>query len=413
MFEGTFIKNFAVYFSGAMIVAFFNYLFYPVLGRVLPLASFGEVQALVALIAQLGVIFGALSVVVVHIVARPGNDSNKAAMISTLRKIVFATVCTGSVVIALLRVPLASFFHFESSLPFVALAILLFAQTLPLFRNAYLQGTKQFLYGSISSSISAGGRIVAALLFIALGWGVFGAIVGIACANILAWLYVTRITRSVPLLNTSRETLPAREKGALARELRYGVLALVANVSITMLYTSDVLFVKHYFDPQTAGLYAAVAAVSSIVYFVLAPLAAVLLPSVAGEVDTRHHTLRTALLVYAALAIPMVAIFAVFHQLIITILFGARFAPLSYVLPITATTSALVALATLFNSYFLAMRRAELAAILPAGVLLLTVLNVLRHDSIETVVSNFLITATLVVASLAGLYLKDHLRSRV
>ncbi len=410
MFESQFLKNFTVYFGGAMAVAFFNYLFYPLLGRVLPLSSFGEVQALVAMIAQLGVVFGALSVVVIHIVARPGDGGDKASTISTLRKIVLWCVSAGALSIIVLRGPMASFFHFESSLPFIALGILLFATTLPLFRNAYLQGTKQFLRGSVSSSMTAVGRIAFALLLIALGWGVFGAVLGIALANILSWGYLAWVTWRAPELTVSSHNSAPKEKGTLSRELRYGALALVANASITIFYTSDVLFMKHYFDPQTAGLYAAVSAIANICYFMLATLGAVLLPSVAGDSDTRHSAIKTALLVYLALALPMLIIFWLFHGLIITVLFGARYLPLSYVLPITATSATLVALATILNSYFLALRRIELVYILPSGVLLLVILNVLHHASVLAVVFNFLITSTLMVISLGFLYLKEYRR---
>ena len=169
---------------------------------------------------------------------------------------------------------------------------------------------------------------------------------------------------------------------------------------------------KHYFDPATAGLYAAVSAVANICYFMLATLGAVLLPSVVADADKRQQALKTALLVYVALAIPTLVIFWFFHALIITVLFGARFLPLSYVLPITATSATLVALATILNSYFLALRRIELAVILPSGVLLLVILNVVHHASVTAIVFNFLTTAILVVLALGFLYLKEYQRSR-
>ena len=50
-----------------MIVAFFNYLFYPVLSRLLSPADFGDVQALISLITQSAIILGAFSVVAVNI----------------------------------------------------------------------------------------------------------------------------------------------------------------------------------------------------------------------------------------------------------------------------------------------------------------------------------------------------------
>jgi len=49
-----------------MVVAFLNYIFHPLLGRLMDPASFGDIQALFSLITQAGILFGAFSVVAVN-----------------------------------------------------------------------------------------------------------------------------------------------------------------------------------------------------------------------------------------------------------------------------------------------------------------------------------------------------------
>src|SRR5262249_32510346 len=62
-----FLRHNAVYFAGSLLVAFLNYLYYPVLGRLLQPADFGEVQAVISLFLQAGVFLQVLGTVTVGV----------------------------------------------------------------------------------------------------------------------------------------------------------------------------------------------------------------------------------------------------------------------------------------------------------------------------------------------------------
>ncbi|MBP6931477.1 MAG: hypothetical protein KBB62_02010, partial [Candidatus Pacebacteria bacterium] len=53
-----FFRQYAIYFTGSMVVAFLNYVFHPLLGRLLSPSDFGDIQALISLIAQSAIVFG-------------------------------------------------------------------------------------------------------------------------------------------------------------------------------------------------------------------------------------------------------------------------------------------------------------------------------------------------------------------
>ncbi len=61
-----FLKNAMIFLTGSGLVAFINYLFHPVLSRVLPVDSFGEVQALLALFTELTSVFAAFTQTAIH-----------------------------------------------------------------------------------------------------------------------------------------------------------------------------------------------------------------------------------------------------------------------------------------------------------------------------------------------------------
>ena len=69
-----FLRHNAVFFIGALAVGALNYVYYPVIGRLLPPAAFGEVQTLVSLFLQLMIFLNVLSMITVNIVANARNE---------------------------------------------------------------------------------------------------------------------------------------------------------------------------------------------------------------------------------------------------------------------------------------------------------------------------------------------------
>ena len=128
-----FLRHNAVFFAGSVAVGALNYLYYPVLGRLLEPGTFGEVQTLVSLFLQLGVFLTVLSMVIVNIVANydePKRDKfvfefEKLAMLGSI------LLLAGSLVFAR---QLQSLLNFESPWPFAVLALAVF----PAFGIAFL-----------------------------------------------------------------------------------------------------------------------------------------------------------------------------------------------------------------------------------------------------------------------------------
>ena len=71
------IRHNAIFFIGTMGIAVFNYLYYPVIGRLVTVPDFGEIQAVISLFMQLGIVLTAFGYVVTNIVSNASNrDAN-------------------------------------------------------------------------------------------------------------------------------------------------------------------------------------------------------------------------------------------------------------------------------------------------------------------------------------------------
>jgi len=427
-----FLKNNIIFFIGSMAVAVLNYLYHPILGRMMSVEDFGEVQSLISLFMQLSIFTGIFNVITVNVVANYEDEKERNRIISSLRRIAFCIAGVLFFMVVACSALLRDFFQFSSVYPFVILAFLLIAGVSFTFRKAFLQGISDFRAVSWAGIISAAGRLGFAAILVYFGWRSFGAISALLIAQGLALAYVyfkTKKTFNLSIFSKPRRKVPLvggikpptaikyhtsdfvrsfslRGKdgiGAVIKtEYRYAILIFLATSAITFLYTADVLMVKHWFAPEEAGLYSGIATIARIIFFATGSVSGVLLAAIkiknAPEVNKK--ILKKGLILILLIAGAGLLIFSVFPELIINILIGSRYTVLAPLLPALSLLLALVSLINLLFFYFLALRRSIIFSASLAGPLVIILLSLFRHESLEQIIHNFLIGSAVVLAAL-------------
>ena len=150
LFSDSFIRHNAIFFVGSMVVAVLNYLYHPILSRLMDVEHFGEVQLLLSLVAQIGVIMTVFGIIALNIYANTESDSHDredmAGMLHAIALYLMLAIAIGTVVLS----PwLAKIFKFSSSWPFVVLAVS-FIFIVPIaFRLLFLQAIHDFTRNSL------------------------------------------------------------------------------------------------------------------------------------------------------------------------------------------------------------------------------------------------------------------------
>lgn len=392
-----------------MLVAFINYLFYPVLGRILSPSDFGDLQALISLIAQSAVILGAISIVAVNITVNTEKVEERDAILSELQKTTFWIIGIVFVFLLFTISKLESFFNFSSIYPLIGLVVILFISALVTFRNAYLQGGGYFTQLSISGVISSLGRLVFAVIFIFLGYGILGAIFGIILANLVALVYLYYQTKDSLNLNI-KTNLHILEKGSIRKELKYGVLVLFATTLLTFFYTSDILIVKHYFNSVDAGLYSGISAIAKILFFAIGPISAVLFSSVKLKQTFIENTqiLKKSVIISLVIGGAGLLIFYIFSDIIISLMIGNKYASFAHYLPKVGLVMLLSAILNIFIYYFLALRRFFLIIVSLIGMFFMGIILFQGHTNIDTILNNLIISIIIIIIVLSSTYAKDY-----
>jgi O-antigen/teichoic acid export membrane protein len=411
--DDVFLKKYAVYFSGSMVVAVLNYAFHPLLGRFLTPSDFGEIQALLSLVAQSGIIFGTFSVVAINVTANLEDKVKRNAILFELQKISLWIVGVVTVIFFLFLAKVQTFFNFSSVYILIALAVMWPISALAIFRNAYLQGSGDFFHLNNSQLLSAGSRLVLSVSLTAIGMEMFGAILGIVIANVLFLVYLIYHTYlDFPFqIKSSLETLKA---GSIKNELYYGVLVLLGTALVTLFYTSDVLIVKRFFTPEETGLYSGISAIAKILFFVIGPVSAVLISSIKlkNTFSENSSYLFKALTIAVLIGSACLCTFFVFHDIIVALMLGKAYVSYSYYLPKVSVVMFLAAIANIFILYFLALRRFILILVSMIGIASLAYGLIFEHRTIDALLNNFIYSLTTLIFILVLLYGKDYLNHR-
>ena len=398
-YHDSFLRNSALFFAASMIVAFLNYLFHPVLARLMSLQDFGDVEALLALFGILSTMMSGFSIATVHASVNCEDRNECAAVISALRKTALIIILLIFTILVVGSRFFANELHFSNPWLFVILGASLVIGALQTFRNGYLQGQRDFKAVSIASILISGGRLLLAVLFVWIGWRSFGGAFGMLSAQVISFGYVFWKTRKTLAPNLS--SLSAER---VREELGYVGFFAISIAFVTFLYNTDILVVKRFFDPHLAGAYSGISTMGNIVYFATSSFAAVLLSSVKRShgVEERRKSFLKAIALIGAIGGSFVLLCLVIPEFLTRLLMGARYVPYAYLLPWLVSAFFFAAMANACVYFALALRQRGLMILAICVSVLLIILIACRHGSPLEIAQNYLLIDAIAALSVFG-----------
>jgi O-antigen/teichoic acid export membrane protein len=389
-----------------MAIAGFNYLYYPILGHVMDVQHFGELQLLLTFVNQTAVIILAFNVVAIVYAASNSEDIN--ILTEHLQRLAFVVMALFLVVAVIGAPVLAHLFKFGSAWPFVLLGAT-FVISVPLtFCTAYLQGKKHFGKASVAGALQAFLKILFSLVLVMLGWKALGAMAGIVLAQMFSLWYVWRAAHRVGYSGKEWQFYALPAWNVISPQMLFILTAAITSVITNILYTGDIVAIKRYFSPEIAGQYAGIATIARIIFFATVSISGVLIASVhmAAEPKENRHTLYRSLLLVGVIGAALLLVFSAFPRQIIAVLVGNRYEPMAYALPLISTVTFLVSIINLLFYYHLALRRLVILPVSLVGGVGTILLVFVRHGSVTHILQAFLAgsTLTLLLLLIIGVY---------
>ncbi|QXP52377.1 sugar isomerase [Cellulophaga sp. HaHa_2_1] len=372
-----------------------NYIYNLLLGRLLGPAAFAEAALLITLLLVLSFVGMTFQLATAKFAVLFTGDQWSSFKNRSYKHATIFGIIAG-ILIILFSKNLQALFHTKSHWMFI-----LFGIGVPLYffmsvnRGNY-QGNQDFKNLSITYQTEMWSRLLitlALLLFVPLESSFLVAL-GIGISFIFGL-----IPSDLKGLSFSSKTklLPENAK----RVTKFMVLTACYEFTQIIINNSDILLVKHYFDALDAGLYASLALIGRVVYFVAWMFVMLLLPTVVQKQKDGEPT-APILFKYVGyiglLSTVIVTACYLMPEFIITIMFGDAYISMAGLLWQYALATSLFAIGNIFAYYFLSLD--HYVPVILSGLLGMSqiALVVFYHDTLEVVVQVQIIAMALLLA---------------
>ncbi|MFD2542773.1 oligosaccharide flippase family protein [Lacinutrix gracilariae] len=360
-----------------------NYLYNLILGRVLGPAQFADAAVLITFLLVLSFVAMTFQLVTAKFSVVFENETFKNFISKIYKNATIVGLTLGALIVVFAN-QLQALFNTSTSSMFTIFGIGVPLYFLMSVNRGVFQGKKEFKYLSITYQAEMLSRLVITLALIFL-FNIQSSIV-IAIGILISFGFGL-----VPFefKNVSIKKSIAIETSQSKQVRSFFIITAFYEFTQIIINNSDILLVKHYFDAYEAGLYASLALIGRIVYFVAWMFVMLLLPTV---VQLKKEGKETAPILFkyvayiAAIATAIVIGCALFPETAITILFGDSYLAMAPLLWKYALATGLFAISNIFAYYYLSLD--QFVPVVISGIfgMLQMGLVIFFHDSLEQVV---------------------------
>jgi O-antigen/teichoic acid export membrane protein len=325
---------------GSGVVSGFNFGYNVAVARLLGPAAFGHASAAVTLLMLVSALTLSFQLVCAKFVAKNETAGARATVIHTMLRQSWLVGLALAGALALASVPITHYLNLPT--PWIVL-ILAFgiAFYVPLgVRRGAMQGMCSFPRLATNFILEVVVKFGLALLLVLLGYGVLGAVGAISASVIAAYF--------IPRLQLSRE-----RTSCIPASFREGMQAIVFFIGQVVINNIDILLVKHFFRPELAGLYAAVALVGRVLYFASWSVVSAMFPISAGAKPQERNSalLVVPLLLVVGISVAFILVLTFFPGIIVRFVFGAGFREAESLLSLYAAATGCYALSVVLMAY--------------------------------------------------------------
>ncbi len=360
-----------------------NYLYNLILGRILGPEQFADAALLITFLLVLSFVAMTFQLATAKFSVLLEHNLFKSFIAITYRYSISIGVLLGLLLI-LFSKKLQLLFNTQSSTMFFVFGIGVPIYFIMSVNRGVFQGKKKFDRLAITYQGEMLSRLILTLVLLyALS---LPSSILVAIGITISFLFGLLPFRRKDLKIKGKYTLPVSESKYI---LKFFLLTAFYELTQIIINNSDILIVKHYFDTYEAGLYASLALIGRVVYFVAWMFVMLLLPKVVEKQKNKepHYPILFKYVGYITLLSTGIVIGCyLFPELVIQLMFGKAYISIAPLLWKYAVATSLFAISNIFAYYFLSIDQyipVVLSALLGISQV---VLIVLFHNTLSDVV---------------------------
>jgi len=357
------------------------------MGRMLGPVEYGVLASLYSILYLVSIVPSSASVAIVKFISSI-KDSEVYSVYDAINKFVFRISVVLVAVILLTSPVISKFLHLKNTSPVLLVAPILFFSLLTLVNQSSSQGLLKFSGYVIPTLISSFLKFVLGVAFVYLGWSVMGAMFAVVLGAIVSFIYSYKfITKQIRVTKL--------KKIDLTPFVKYSGPVLAQALAFTSIFTIDVVLAKHFLDPFSAGIYAALSTLGKIVFFAASPVAATMFPVISKRKSLGQGYLKVffaSLAITAGIASSAILLFWLFPNIAIGVLYGKDYLSAKTDLVWMGFFMLFYTLSNLLVNFYLSIGKVKIVILPLFSALTQAIIIWFYHDSVTEIIHVSLFT---------------------
>lgn len=360
-----------------------NYIYNLVLGRLLGPEQFADAAVLITFLLVLSFVAMTFQLVTAKFAVEFEDTMFPGFLSKTYKNATSIGIGFGILLVVFAK-QLQQLFNTSSSLMFTIFGIGVPVYFIMSVNRGVFQGKKEFKNLSITYQAEMLSRLLITLSLIVF-FNITSSVV--IAIGILISFGVGLVPFSLKNVNFKN---PLPMEASTVKNIRsFFFITAFYELTQIIINNSDILLVKHYFESYEAGLYASLALIGRMVYFIAWLFVMLLLPTV---VKLKKEGKATAPILFkyvgyiAIIGFMVIVVTALFPEMAITVLFGKSYIAMAPLLWKYALATTLFAISNIFAYYYLSIEKYVPVVLSGLFGMLQMLLVIFFHHSLEQVV---------------------------
>lgn len=397
-------------FIGSIFANIFNLFFNLFMSRNLTVEGYGIFTSAISLVMLIAIPVGSITPTVVSFAGSRFAKKDYGSVKAFFLKITKPLLVIGVVIFlcfVILAEYIGNFFHIADQSIIIIAGFIAALVYIGAVNSGLLQARLAFKFISFSNFISTLSKLLIGALLVFLGVSVKGAMLAVFISGVISLILSFIYLRFVFLSNLNNSN-----KLRFKNLISYGLPSSLATLGMASLVSTDILLVKHFFDPLQAGIYAGLSLVGKVIFFFTAPIGSVMFPLIVkkyAQNESYNNIFKIAILMVFVPSILISIFYFLYPDFSISFFIKKEtYLSASNLLGLFSLFITMYSLASLFLYYFLSINKTNVYIPVVFLAIAQAVLIVFYHDSLFEVVIISLVISVVLILTLLFYYIKTY-----
>lgn len=272
---------------------------------------------------------------------------------------------------------------------------------------SFLQSLLKF--GFISFTTAFGGiiKLIFGVILVILGLKAFAGIWSIFFMTLGMFIFAFFPLANVLKSKSSEDKIQLNTKKIFS----YAFPTLITILFLTSFTSTDVILVKHFFNPHLAGFYAGLSLIGKVIFYFTLPIPLVMFPLLVKRHSTGAKFVNLFYIALLLVIIPSISI-TVFYflrpNLVVNLFLGGKeYLYISKYLGIFGLYLTIFSMVNVSVSFFLSLNKTKIAIPVVVAAVLQVILIYMFHSDFYQIIEVSLLTSTTLFVFLIAIFIKN------